>query len=164
VGYQAVPGSSFELHERKPQKCVFCVGFEGQRLEQAFEDLPINPKKTCIIFGVPAFHPGWEMDTFANNIRTIRERGIAGGVFFCGANNPKAVFETLEAIYREKASEEQMFVGGIGTKPHGIGVALFACNRPDVGLLYDHPTRKPNRSEEYRAWHLFDVTFQDATI
>lgn len=159
AGYQAIPGSSFELDEQKPQRCVFCVGFEGQRLEQAFEELPINPKRTGVIFGVPAFRPGWEMDTFANNARTIRERGVGGGVFFCGANNPKAILETLEGIYRDKSSEEQMFVGGIGTKPHGIGVALFACERTDVGLLYDHPTRSPKRTSEYSAWHLFDVNF-----
>lgn len=159
AGYQAIPGSSFELDERKPQRCVFCVGFEGQRLEQAFEELPINPKRAGVIFGVPAFRPGWEIDTFANNARTIRERALGGGVFFCGANNPKAVLETLEKIYRDKSPAEQMFVGAIGTKPHGIGVALFACEYADVGLLYDHPTRSNKRSENYGAWHLFDVKF-----
>lgn len=159
AGYRAIPGCSFELDERRPQKCVFCVGFEGQRLEQALEDLPLNPKSCFVLFGVPAFRPGWEMDSFANNIRTIRERGLGGGIFFCGANNPKAVLETLELIYNGKSTTEDMFVAGIGTKPHGIGAALFACNHPDVGLLYDHPTRKTNRSHNQGVWHLFDAIF-----
>ena len=84
TGYTAVPGWAFILDDTAPQQTVFCIGYEGHRLDQAFEQLSINPDHTSVLLGVPAFRPGWEMNTFANNIRVMRERKIRGGVGFCG--------------------------------------------------------------------------------
>lgn len=134
---------------------------------QALSILPriisfIQPKACSVVFGVPAFKPGWEMDAFANNIRVIKERNIRGGVYFCGAENPASALDVLKRIESELAPGERLFVGPIGTKPMGIGVALFVSQKQDVGILYDHPRRRPNRSAEVGTWHLYDVEFQSA--
>lgn len=160
-GYRAIPGATLMLTDRTPQSAVFFLGYEGERLERALEDYQMIKASSCsVVFGVPAFRPGWEMDAIANNIRVIAERNIRGGVYFCGAENPAAAFELLTELHRGLPQSERLFIGPIGTKPNGIGVALFAATHENVGILYDHPRRRKGRSSQMGRWHLFDVEFE----
>lgn len=157
-GYRAIPGATLMLNDRVPQKGVFFLGYEERRLDRALEDYQmIRPSNCCVVFGVPAFRPGWEMDAFANNIRVIRDKKISGGIHFCGAENPAAAVDVLEQIYSELGPDERMFVAPIGTKPNGIGAALFISSHPEVRVLYDHPRRKAGRSANVSRWHLYEV-------
>lgn len=157
-GYKAIPGATLIMTDRAPQRTVFFLGYEERRLSRALEDHQlIQPQKCSVVFGVPAFKPGWEMDAFANNIRVIKDRNLRCGVYFCGAENPASALGVLVRIASELASNERLFIGPIGTKPMGIGVALFASGRPDVGILYDHPKRREKRSEGVGRWHRYDV-------
>jgi len=156
-GYRAIPGYGILL-DRRPKKGVFLLGFEDARLRRAFEDLQaITASEANVVFGVPAFKPGWEMDSIANNISVIREQNIRS-IHFCGAENPASLVELLSEIYRGLEDEERLFLAPIGTKPHGIGTALFAATHKGIGVIYDHPQRKPGRSSNMGRWHLFSVT------
>ena len=161
-GYRAIPGATIRLTDKEVQTGVFFLGYEERRIDRALEDYQmIRSDRCCVVFGVPAFTPGWEMDAFANNIRVIRDKNIRGGVHFCGAENPAATVEILEKIYKslDRNSRERMFVAPIGTKPNGIGVALFVATHLDIGILYDHPVRKLARSLRTARWHLYNVAF-----
>lgn len=158
AGYKPIPGATLILSDETPQRTVFFVGYEERRLDRALEDYQmIQPTSCSLVFGVPAFRPGWEMDAFANNIRVIRERNIRGGVYFCGAESPLAAVEVLRRIKRELKNGERLFIGPIGTKPHGLGVALFASCQAHIGILYDHPTRRQGRTSKISRWHLYNV-------
>jgi hypothetical protein len=157
-GYAAIPGHGILLGGRFPQKGIFFLGYEESRLRRAFEDLQmIRASTSMITFGVPAFLPGWEMDSIANNIGVIREQNIRGGVYYCGAENPAAVVEILSDVYAGLAANERLFAAPIGTKPHGVGVALLVSHHRDVGIIFDHPRRTRGRSSEIAHWHLFSV-------
>ena len=157
-GYRAIPGNAILLGDRRPQKGVFFLGYEESRLRRAFEDLQmLDSSRSAVAFGVPAFRPGWEMDAIANNIAVVRENNLRGGVHYCGATNPAAVFELLTDIRNGLAAGEQLFVAPIGTKPHGIGTALFVSEFRDVGVIYDHPKRRLDRTEQTSDWHLYSV-------
>ena len=158
-GFIPVPGAMILLEDRRSQRGVFFLGYEERRLDRAMEDHPIVPSKTSVVFGVPAYQPGWEIDAFANNARVLRDRSISGGVHFCGAQNPYAAYQVLQQVRDECGEGEEMFVAPIGTKPHGIGAALFAAEHPEIGIIYDHPKRKKNRSNDVSTWHVFDVIF-----
>ena len=159
-GYKGIPGSTFFFDDRADQKYVFMLGYEESRLRRAFEELQdIVPSNTSLIVGVPAFKPGWETDSLANNIAVIREQKIMGEVQYCGADNPKAVVDYLSNLYRSLDSQERMFIAPIGTKPHGVGAALFVTEHPRVGVLYDHPQRSRDRSSELGNWHLYSIKF-----
>lgn len=155
--YIGIPGLTFILEDESPdQLVVFLLGYEGERLERAFDQLNVNSKNTSVVFGIPAFRAGWETSSFENNIRFLNERNIKGGVFFKAADNPLAVLEFLEDVYLGRG-EGPFFVAPIGTKPHAIGAALFAGWHDDVGLLYDHPRPRSRRSNRLGTWHLFEV-------
>ena len=76
------------------------------------------------------------MDAFANNVRVIRERDLRGGVMFCGAENPASAIKVLEDVYKGLQPGEKLLIAPIGTKPCGVGAAMFAVTHPDTGILY----------------------------
>jgi hypothetical protein len=159
-GYRGIPGAGVMMSDLANERAVFFLGYEERRLDRALEDFQmLRPDNCAIVFGVPAFQAGWEMDAFANNIRVINERGIAGGVFFCGAENPSGAFDVLARVKDELHDGERLVVAPIGTKPNGLGAALFATVNPRVGLLYDHPKRRQKRTERTANWHLYNVEF-----
>lgn len=155
AGYAAIPGCAFLLDENHQQVVFFC-GYEGERLDQAFESLNLAPDRCSVVLGVPAFRAGWEMNTFANVLPVLRDRSISGGIEFCGADNPAAAYGLLERHYKTKREEDRMFVAPIGTKPHGIGAALFATEHDDVGIIYDHPRRLTKRTNMQTRWHVYE--------
>lgn len=159
IGYEAIPGFALTITREVTQKIVFICGFESERIDRLMEDSDVVSNNCCCIFGVPAFSPGWEMDSFDNNIAIIKDRKISGGVNFCGATNPLSVYDKLEEIYNGLEDDEQMFVVPLGTKPMGIGACIFLLEKPrdKVAVLYDHPTVMKGRALEIANWHLYEV-------
>ena len=159
-GYLPIPGYSIIPLDTFSQKVVFFAGYESSRLEKALEDhYWIRSKNSSLIFGVPAFYPGWEMNSFNNNIDIISERNLSGGIHFGAASNPLAAFQILSKIHDGLSSGEQLYIVPIGTKPQAIGTALFAATVPNIGILYDHPIKKKNRTGDISSWHLFNIDF-----
>jgi hypothetical protein len=158
-GYKGIPGATLVTTDRTSQRAVFFLGYEERRLDVALQTQIVRPSDVYVVFGVPAFTPGWEMNAFANNIRVIRDNNVSGGVHFCGAESPEAAFGILTEIYESLLPGERLIVGPIGTKPNGIGAALFAATHEDVGLFYDHPKKSAKRSTGVARWHLYTVEF-----
>lgn len=160
IGYEAIPGHSLLLTSDISQKVVFICGFESERIDRAMEDSEIDSNSCCTIFGVPAFIPGWEMNSFDNNISVLKERKLNGGINFCGATNPLSVLQKLNLIYQGLEETDQMFVVPLGTKPMNIGACLFLLGKPKdrVAVLYDHPQEMKNKGLLVSDWHLFNIT------
>ena len=159
AGFSAIPGAAMIIDDRAPPTAVFFLGYEERRLDRALEEFSFQTEKCYIVFGVPAFQPGWEMDAFANNIRVLEGKNIRGPIHFCGAENPRGAYEEIAAIRKTLLPNDKLLLAPIGTKPHGIGVAVYAAKHPDVGILYDHPERHPGRSTETFNWHLYVAKF-----
>jgi hypothetical protein len=161
IGFQAIPGHSALLTELIDHKVIFILGFESSRIEKAFEDNQMINKKNCaLIFGFPAFKPGWEMDSFANHIKIISEHNLRGDIKFGAATDPLATYSIIKKISDSEQDETQLFVSPLGTKPMAIGCALFLSENPKAAVLYDHPIRKVGRSSLTEAWHLYEAEFE----
>lgn len=159
AGFSAIPGGAMIIDDRAPPTAIFFLGYEERRLDRALDEFSFRTEKCSVVFGVPAFQPGWEMDAFANNIRVIEGNDIRGTFHFCGAENPRGAYEVIKEVHQSISREERLFLAPIGTKPHGIGVAVYAAKHPEVGILYDHPERQPGRSVDTLNWHLYNVRF-----
>jgi hypothetical protein len=123
--YTGIPGLTFILEDESPdQTVVFLLGYEGERLERAFDQLNLNSKNCSVIFGVPAFRAGWETSSFENNIRFLNERNIKGGVFFKAADNPLAVLEFLAYVARVAVEIPRI---SRGSRRHGGWVFTTKC-------------------------------------
>lgn len=159
VGYKPIPNAVVDLSSEAVEAGVFFLGFEPERLERALEEYQmISSKEIKVIFGVPAFKPGWELNSLIPHLQTLSDKQ-GFDIAYCAANDPSAAYECLEKTRKSLSDGNRMFVAPIGTKPCGIAAALFASMHPEqVGLLYDHPQRRKNRSKGIGVWHKFDIS------
>ncbi len=160
-GYTGIPGHTLYMSAASNDKFIFFCGYESERIERAIEDLNINNKKCQLVFGVPAFHSGWEMNSFSNNIRVIERRNLGNSFYYCGASNPMAVCEKLGIIYGGLGEDEHLFIIPVGTKPMALGACIFKVSTGDkdrLAFLYDHPHRSKGRSSDVAKWNLYNIT------
>lgn len=157
-GYAPIPNAIVDLTSDEIEAGVFFLGFEPERLDRALEEHQmIASKDVKLVFGIPAFHPGWELDAIVPHLPALDQHGLQ--LDYCSANDPEAAFECLERTKAALSEGKRMFVAPIGPKPCGIASAIFASVYPDrVGLLFDHPRRKKKRSSGTDLWHRFTVT------
>lgn len=160
-GYVAIPNAIVDLSSEEVEAGVFFLGFEPERLDRALEEYQmIASKDVKLVFGIPAYHPGWELDAIVPHLPALEQHKLQ--LDFCSANDPEAAFECLERTRSALGADKRMFVAPIGTKPCGIASAIFATVYPEqVGLLFDHPRRKPNRSSGVDLWHRFTVIVEN---
>lgn len=156
--FGAVPGSVIMVTGARRCKAAAFVGYEGDRLQQFLEQNNIPGKLCTVIYGVPAFNSGWESNAFANTVQELHERGV-NSVLFAGATNPMAAYDSIKRLYQGVHGDEGLLIVPIGTKPHGIGAALFACDHETVGLVYDHPQKKKGRTGGVGTWNLYLPVF-----
>ncbi|KVA16852.1 hypothetical protein WI73_07130 [Burkholderia ubonensis] len=157
-GYVAIPNAIVDLASEEVEAGVFFLGFEPERLDRALEEYQmIASKYVKVVFGIPAYHPGWELDAIIPHLTALESHKLQ--LDYCSANDPEAAFECLERTRDTLGAEKRMFVAPIGPKPCGIASAIFASVYPkQVGLLFDHPRRKKKRSSGVDLWHRFTVT------
>ena len=157
-GYAPIPNAIVDLTSDEIEAGVFFLGFEPERLDRALEEHQmIASKDVKLVFGIPAYHPGWELDAIIPHLPALDQHGLQ--LDYCSANDPEAAFECLERTRAALGDDKRMFVAPIGPKPCGIASAIFASVYPEqVGLLFDHPRRKKKRSTGTDLWHRFTVT------
>lgn len=159
-GYVAIPNAIVDLASEEVEAGVFFLGFEPERLDRALEEYQmIASKDVKVVFGIPAFHPGWELDAIIPHLAALEGHKLQPD--YCSANDPEAAFECLERTRDTLGLDKRMFVAPIGPKPCGIAAAIFASVYPEqVGLLFDHPRRKKKRSSGVDVWHRFTVIIE----
>jgi len=160
LGYVAIPNSIVDLSSDEVEAGVFFLGFESERLERALEEYQmIASKDVKLVFGIPAYHPGWELDAIIPHLTALDQHKLQ--LDYCSANDPEAAFECLERTRNTLGIDKRMFVAPIGPKPCGIASAIFASlYQEQVGLLFDHPRRKKKRTSGTNLWHRFTVTVE----
>jgi hypothetical protein len=159
LGFYPVPGFVNTFGSTMLKKTIFIAGYESERISRTIEENAISSNNCDLIFGVPAFKVGWEMNSFANNITLIKEHRFINEPFYSSATNPGTTYDVLANIYGSLDTNEKMFIAPLGPKPAGIAAALFLINHDDVSLFYDHPSKKSERSTEVSKWHLYTINF-----
>lgn len=155
AGYKPIPRSIVDLAGNDVEAGVFFLGYEPERLERAFEEFQmISSKDIKVIFGIPAFQPGWELNSIVPHLEVIENCDVQ----YCAANDPSSAYDALEITRKSLGADNKMFVAPIGTKPCGVAAALFASIHPtQVGLLYDHRKKKSKRSSGVSIWHRYSI-------
>lgn len=158
AGYKPIPRSIVDLSGDDVEAGVFFLGFEPERIERAFEEYQmISHMDIKVVFGIPAFHPGWELNSIVPHLNSIDNCDIQ----YCAANDPSSAFDALEITKASLQAEKKMFVAPIGTKPCGIAAAIFASiYSGNVGILFDHRVKKNKRSEGVGLCHGYSITIK----
>ena len=158
VGYKPIPRSVIDLAGDDVTAGVFFLGFEPERLERAFEEYQmIAHKDVKVVFGIPAFHPGWELNSIVPHLKSIDNCDVQ----YCSANDPSSAYDALEVTRCSLDPGNKMFVAPIGTKPCGIATAIFASIYPEqVGLLFDHRKKMSKRSKGVGVCHSYSIVIK----
>ncbi|MFI3156898.1 MAG: hypothetical protein QX199_12155 [Methylococcaceae bacterium] len=93
AGYKPIPNAVVDLSGEDVEAGVFFLGFESDRLERAFEEYQmISSKDLKVVFGIPAFQPGWELNSIIPHLEVIDNCSIS----YCAANDPSSAYDSLE--------------------------------------------------------------------
>lgn len=154
-GLAPIPGF-VKLSRVDEDQTVFVafLGFEGNRPESLFASFEVSPKVIPVV-GVPGFRIEFPAYTLSCNRRFLEQRP-SSEIRFARASCPFEVIEILEEV-RKDYPEYYMYLAPVGTKPHTLGAIMFALKHPDsTEVLYDHPGRKPGRTEGVGVIHVYE--------
>lgn len=156
-GYKGVP--MFSRMTREADAKVFCCGYEAARIQNAIETLPIGTSDTYLLFGMPPFYVGWDMNAYYNHINFLVKENLHN-ISYCGATNPLSVMMRLLDIYKTLQPDQNMFIAPVGTKPMSLAVCLFLVKMASsnkCALLFDHPKKSSARSKEVGEVNLYRI-------
>lgn len=135
------------------------LGFEKARLGRVLEDDEgAGISHFSVGIGVPAFVPGWENHTLSMNVDYF-EDSRREAIYYLAANNPYSAYKLISDVHKSLDITERIILAPFGTKPAGIGAAIFAVShKNDCGLIYDHPTHRDKRSMGIGKVHIYSCS------
>ena len=157
-GYHPIPHAVVDLSSDEVEAGVFFLGYEPERMARALAEYQMIANKSVkIVFGVPAFRAGWELNAIVPHLPILSEQS-SFDIAYCSASDPGAAFDNLQQTRKSLSSGAKMFVAPIGTKPCGIATAVFVSLFPDeAGIIFDHPRKKAKRSSGVNVWHNYSI-------
>lgn len=95
--------------------------------------------------------------TFSSNAEFLEETRAHANIRIAAASCPFETFDTLADIQRDSGNK-YMYIAPIGTKPHSVGAICYALKFPEATeLMYDHPIRKPGRTQGIGLVHFYTM-------
>ena len=157
-GLRPLPGFARLSGPVDENKCVFVamLGFEGSRPQSLLSQLDPTPRVIPIV-GVPGFQIEYPAYTVTCNRAFLDEARAHTEIRLARASCPFEAFNALSEI-RVDYKHHYMYLAPVGTKPHAVGVVLFAlANSLDTEIMFDHPVRRPGRTTGVGVIHVYDL-------
>lgn len=135
---------------------VALLGFEGKRATRVALELDPVPPVFAVV-GVPGFRIEYPQVTHASNAEFLHEHRVFARIRHAPASCPFGAFDALVDIQRDTGGK-YMYLAPIGTKPHSLGAICFALKNPaSTEVMYDHPLRKPGRTDGLGPVHIYTL-------
>lgn len=118
---------------------ILLLGFEPERSLAVWKQF--NPSKTIALITDPPRYGNLDYVKYAqgNNSFLLSQPSVE--VRNVPADNPYAVRNALEAIYKDTRGSFNMVIGPFGTKPQVVGVFLFYLEYPKAQVVYSFPAQ-----------------------
>lgn len=155
-GIAPIPGFARLAGPDDEKNAVFValLGFEGRRANYVALALDPVPYVYAII-GVPGFRVEYTQIAHASNVEFLAEYRAHANIRFASASCPFETFDALAEIHRD-CPGKYMYIVPVGTKPHSVGAICYALKHPrQTEIMYDHPIRKPGRTEGIGRMHIY---------
>jgi hypothetical protein len=157
-GIRPIPGFTRLARRITSHRRVYVplLGFEGSRPRLVHTELDAG--LVAPIIGLPGFRMEFPAVAIACNQPYRDEvRGYDNLRFARGAC-PFDAFTTIAAIATDLGADH-LQIAPLGTKPHAIGAVLHAIRWDTISeIVYDHPIRRPQRTEGIGTTHVYDVS------
>jgi hypothetical protein len=157
-GLSPLPGFARLSGPVDENACLFVatLGFEGNRPASLVFQLDPMPKVIPVV-GVPGFQIEFPSYTVECNRAFLDDCKAHQEIRYARASCPFESYEALTDIRRDYP-DHFMYIAPIGTKPHALGVILYALANPNfTEIMFDHPVRRPGRTKGIGIIHIYDL-------
>lgn len=137
----AVP--CFAKREKLKQTLCAFIGFEGIRLKKVLES-EHNIECFLPIVAFPSGEPQWYNVTMLNNMDVIKSEIKQSAIRKCPS---ESIYEAINILENNTFPEDNIILAPLGTRPHSMACAIFACRHSNVGIHYDYAKEMENRTE-----------------
>jgi hypothetical protein len=152
----SVPGFS-KINRNENELLIAPFGFERQRLISIYEN--VEPKGGLIpILGFPSFVPGWDLTALYMNYKVLSDAESEQKIRSCDASCPFEMYEQLAEVYKIYSKDFRLLLAPLGTRPHALGIAIFATKHRECHLIYDFPVEKDYRSESVLKSNIYHLS------
>lgn len=140
MAVDAIPGFARRVGD-KQTLCAF-LGFEGIRLKGILEAVQ-NIDRFIPVIAFPTGAPQWYHITMWNNMDTLQSECADAAVLKCYS---ESIFEAVELLRTSIRPEEKLVLAPLGTRPHSMACAIFACEHEDARIIYDYVVESDSRA------------------
>ena len=148
---EAVPG--FTKRESDNQTLCAFLGFEGVRLKGILETVH-SFEKLIPIVAFPSGTPQWYNVTMWNSMDILQSEGKNLSVYKCYS---ESIFDAVNLLDKVICQDETVVLAPLGTRPHSMACAIFACLHEATRILYDFVIESDHRAigiSEITIYHL----------
>jgi len=140
MAVEAVP--TFARRECDNQTLCAFIGFEGVRLKSVIETVHgINRLIPIIAF--PSGSPEWYNVAMWNSMDILQSESQDTFAYKCFS---ESVFGAIELLQNNIQPDEKLVLAPLGTRPHSMACALFACQHPHARIIHDYAVEHPHRA------------------
>ncbi len=151
MAIEAVPG--FAKRECEKQTLCAFLGFEGVRLKSILETVH-NMDRFIPVVAFPSGTPQWYNVAMWNSMDTLQSECTELSTCKCFS---ESIFDAVEILQRNITPDERAVLAPLGTRPHSMACALFACKHPHTRIIYDYAVECQRRAigiAEIKVYHL----------
>jgi hypothetical protein len=157
-GVRPIPGFARLSGRTDSGKRVFIplLGFEGSRPRLVHAEL--DPPTVVPIIGLPGFRIEFPAVAVACNQEYLDESRSYTRLRTARGACPFDAFRVIDQIVKDE-SADHIQLAPLGTKPHALGAFLYSLlGGKNSEIVYDHPVRRPNRTEGIGMTHVYRVS------
>lgn len=137
---EAVPG--FAKRETENQTLCAFLGFEGTRLKNVLETVH-SIEKLVPIVAFPSSSPQWYNVTMWNSMDILQSEAKNMSIYKCLS---ESVFDAVNVLDEIIAQEDTVVLAPLGTRPHSMACAIFACRHQATRIIYDFVVENEHRA------------------
>lgn len=137
---EAVPG--FAKRESENQTLCAFIGFEGIRLNGVLETVHSLDRLIPIV-AFPSGTPHWYNVTMWNSMDVLQSVTTNLSVYKCFS---ESVFDAVDLLNETITQDETVVLAPLGTRPHSMACAIFACQHQATRIIYDFVIESDNRA------------------
>ena len=129
------------------------MGFEGVRLKGILETVH-SFEKLIPIVAFPSGTPQWYNVTMWNSMDILQSEGKNLSVYKCYS---ESIFDAVNLLDKVICQDETVVLAPLGTRPHSMACAIFACLHEATRILYDFVIESDHRAigiSEITIYHL----------
>ena len=137
---EAVPG--FAKRECDNQTLCAFLGFEGVRIKNVLETVHSIGRFVPIV-AFPSGDPQWYNVTILNNMDMLQSEARDVAIHKCFS---EGIFSAVNLLENTISQDEKIVLAPLGTRPHSMACAIFACRRQNARIIYDFVVENENRA------------------